>query len=218
MDVRLTMGGEPTFVSVSDREGAEWNTAALGPTKRGYALELLNRLRTRYGGNGFLHFGQGKWYPGEQLPRWALSIYWRTDGQPCWEDPTLFADERQRSAYTVADARRFMARLCERLGVGGQTVVPGYEDVFYYLWRDLRAGLERRELRRRIRRIGQAQALHLAVDVWLGDDGGDGLVQAIDHSRRRPATPASCIVGTSGMTSVRLADVTASARTLPLCT
>ncbi|MGE6915200.1 DUF2126 domain-containing protein [Achromobacter kerstersii] len=138
MDVRLTMGGEPTFVSVSDREGAEWNTAALGPTKRGYAVELLNRLRTRYGGNGFLHFGQGKWYPGEQLPRWALSIYWRADGQACWDDPALFADERQRSAYTVADARRFMTKLCERLGVEDRFVVPGYEDVFYYLWRERR--------------------------------------------------------------------------------
>ena len=33
-DVRLTMGGEPTFVSIDDMEGAEWNTAALGPAKR----------------------------------------------------------------------------------------------------------------------------------------------------------------------------------------
>ncbi|WMD22275.1 transglutaminase family protein [Achromobacter seleniivolatilans] len=138
MDVRLTMGGEPTFVSVSDREGAEWNTAALGPTKRGYAVELLNRLRARYGGNGFLHFGQGKWYPGEQLPRWALSIYWRADGEPCWNDPALFADERQRSACTRADAQRFTSRLCARLGVEEKFVVPGYEDTFYYLWRERR--------------------------------------------------------------------------------
>jgi uncharacterized protein (DUF2126 family) len=79
-DVRLTQGGEPTFVSVYDREGAEWNTAALGPTKRGFANELVQRLRARYGEGGFLHFGQGKWYPGEQLPRWALSIFWRADG------------------------------------------------------------------------------------------------------------------------------------------
>ncbi|KAG1461453.1 hypothetical protein G6F57_014136 [Rhizopus arrhizus] len=183
MDVRLTMGGEPTFVSVSDREGAEWNTAALGPTKRGYALELLNRLRTRYGGNGFLHFGQGKWYPGEQLPRWALSIYWRTDGQPCWEDPTLFADERQRSAYTVADARRFMARLCERLGVGGQTVVPGYEDVFYYLWRERRlpanvdpfdSRLEDEMERARLRRVFEQKldsVVGYALPIQAGEDG-----------------------------------------------
>ena len=76
-DVRLTMGGEPTFVSVDDREGAEWNTDALGPTKRGLAQGLTLKLRQRYGAGGLLHFGQGKWYPGEQLPRWALSILTR---------------------------------------------------------------------------------------------------------------------------------------------
>ncbi|CAB3628723.1 DUF2126 domain-containing protein [Achromobacter pestifer] len=182
MDVRLTMGGEPTFVSVSDREGAEWNTAALGPTKRGFALELLGRLRTRYGGNGFLHFGQGKWYPGEQLPRWALSIYWRTDGQPCWEDPTLFADERQRSTYTVADARRFMARLCERLGVSEKYVVPGYEDVFYYLWRERRlpanvdpfdARLDDEMERARLRRVFE-QKLDSVVGYALPIQPGEG--------------------------------------------
>lgn len=182
MDVRLTMGGEPTFVSVLDREGAEWNTAALGPTKRGYAVELLNRLRTRYGGNGFLHFGQGKWYPGEQLPRWALSIYWRADGQACWDDPALFADERQRSAYTVADARRFMTKLCERLGVEDRFVAPGYEDVFYYLWRERRlpvnvdpfdARLDDEMERARLRRVFE-QKLDSVVGYALPIQAGEG--------------------------------------------
>ena len=109
-DVRLTMGGEPTYVAVGDRDAAEWNTDALGPTKRGYATELVHKLRDEYGRGGFLHFGQGKWYPGEQLPRWALSIYWRTDGQPSWRNPALFADERVPSHYTAADAERFVRR------------------------------------------------------------------------------------------------------------
>ncbi|GAA4322718.1 transglutaminase family protein [Pigmentiphaga soli] len=138
MDVRLTMGGEPTFVSADDRDGDEWNTAALGPTKRLLATDLVHRLRERYGANGFLHFGQGKWYPGEQLPRWALGIYWRADGEPCWQDPSLFADERHPAGHTGEDARRFIDALAERLAVDRRYVLPGYEDVYYYLWRERR--------------------------------------------------------------------------------
>ncbi len=135
-DVRLTMGGEPTYVAASDRDAPEWNTDALGPTKRGYATELVHKLRTEYGQGGFLHFGQGKWYPGEQLPRWALSIYWRADGQAVWQRPELFADESQPARYTSEDARRFTHTLARRLGLGTQHITPGYEDVFYYLWRE----------------------------------------------------------------------------------
>jgi len=137
-DVRLTMGGEPTFVSVDDRDGAEWNTDAMGPTKRGLATSLVHKLRAKYGEGGFLHFGQGKWYPGEQLPRWALSIFWRTDGQPCWHDPSLFADERQTERYTSDDAKRFIETLSDKLGVGPAHIQPGYEDTWYYLWRERR--------------------------------------------------------------------------------
>ncbi len=137
-DTRLTMGGEPTFVSVDDRDGGEWNTDALGPTKRGFATELVQRLRDKYGAGGFLHFGQGKWYPGEQLPRWALSVYWRADGQACWSDPSLFADEREGLQYTDADAKRFIEGLTERLGLGTKYIQPAYEDVWYYLWRERR--------------------------------------------------------------------------------
>jgi uncharacterized protein (DUF2126 family) len=137
-DVRLTMGGEPTFVSVDDREGAEWNTDALGPTKRGLAQGLTLRLRERYGAGGFLHFGQGKWYPGEQLPRWALTVAWRRDGQPCWTDPALFADERTPHRFTSDDAKRFLEALTARLGLPAQHVHPAFEDVYYYLWRERR--------------------------------------------------------------------------------
>ncbi|KQT11133.1 transglutaminase family protein [Ramlibacter sp. Leaf400] len=137
-DVRLTMGGEPTFVSTRNRDAGEWNTDALGPTKRALATELVHKLRDRYGRGGFLHFGQGKWYPGEQLPRWALSIYWRADGQPCWRNPDLFADERQPHHYTSEDARRFTQHLAQRLNLSDRFIQPGYEDVFYFLWRERR--------------------------------------------------------------------------------
>ena len=137
-DVRLTMGGEPTFVAVDDRDAAEWNTDALGPTKRGLATELVHRLAAKYGKGAFLHFGQGKWYPGEQLPRWALSICWRADGQPCWNDPSWFADERDTHRYTAADAQTFLHTLTRRLGLDTAFVQPAFEDTYYYLWRERR--------------------------------------------------------------------------------
>ena len=137
-DVRLTMGGEPTFVAVGDRDAAEWNTDALGPTKRGFATEMVKKLRTEYGQGGFLHFGQGKWYPGEQLPRWALNIYWRTDKQPVWANPALFTDEREPTHYTAADAQRFTKALAGKLGITSEYMQSAFEDVWYYLWRERR--------------------------------------------------------------------------------
>ena len=137
-DVRLTMGGEPTFVATGDRDAAEWNIDALGPTKRGYATELVQKLRAEYGQGGFLHFGQGKWYPGEQLPRWALNIFWRKDGQPVWKNPELFANESEPCNYTVEDAARFTAMLADKLGLAPDFITPGFEDVWYYLWRERR--------------------------------------------------------------------------------
>ncbi|HLO61336.1 MAG TPA: transglutaminase family protein, partial [Azonexus sp.] len=104
MDVRLTQGGEPTFVASDDPDGAEWNTAALGPTKRFYAAELFHRLREKYAPNGLMHFGQGKWYPGEQLPRWSLNCYWRKDGHPMWHDVSLIADESTDYGHTAVQA------------------------------------------------------------------------------------------------------------------
>ena len=135
-DVRLTMGGEPTFVSVNGRDEREWNLDALGPTKRAYAADLVEKLRAQYGDGGFLHFGQGKWYPGEQLPRWALSIYWRADGEPVWKNPKLFANESNPITYTSEDAGQFVRTLSRNLGLDDRFIETAYEDVFYYLWRE----------------------------------------------------------------------------------
>ena len=182
-DVRLTMGGEPTFVSVDDRDGAEWNTDALGPTKRLSATDLTNRLREHYADGGFLHFGQGKWYPGEQLPRWALSICWRADGEPCWHDPKLFTDERFPTHYTSDHAKSFMAALCARLGVTDQHVQTGYEDTWYHLWRERRlpvnvdpfeSKLEDEMERIRLRRVfdqGLEHAVGFALPIKRTEEG-----------------------------------------------
>ena len=135
-DVRLTMGGEPTFVSTDDRDGDEWNTTAVGPTKRHLSASLLSRLRTHYGADGFVHFGQGKWYPGEQLPRWALGYYWRADGQPAWRNQALVANERAGHDFGPSHAESFIRNLAARLGVTDANVQTGYEDALYYLWRE----------------------------------------------------------------------------------
>ncbi|MBS0124453.1 DUF2126 domain-containing protein [Thetidibacter halocola] len=126
-DIRLTMGGEPTFVSIDDFESDEWNTAAVGPTKRDRADMLIRRLRDRFAPGGFLHYGQGKWYPGETLPRWTFSLYWRRDGKPIWKDAKLVAPETQTGA-TAKQAEQFMAGFAEALGVGQDYVHPTYED------------------------------------------------------------------------------------------
>jgi uncharacterized protein (DUF2126 family) len=135
-DVRLTMGGEPTFVSLDDRDGAEWNTEATGPRKRLLGARLLKKLKERYAPRGLLHFGQGKWYPGEQLPRWSLTCFWRKDGEPVWSDPALFADETINYGVTPTQAAQFLQTFASRLALDEKCVFPAYEDTWYYLWRE----------------------------------------------------------------------------------
>ena len=137
-DVRLTMGGEPTFVSIDDQEGAEWSTAALGPTKKRRAADLFHRLRSHYAPSGLPHFGQGKWYPGEPLPRWSLTCFFRKDGEALWQDPALIADEAVPGTADEALAGRFLRGVAERLGLDPAAAFPAYEDVYYHLWRERR--------------------------------------------------------------------------------
>lgn len=125
-DVRLTQGGEPTFVSIDDMEGAEWNIAALGEKKLELAESLMQRLHTRFAPGGALHFGQGKWYPGEPLPRWALTTFWRIDGEPIWHEPDLVASQPQE--ITPLQLFSFAKQLCEQLGLSHKYLIPAYED------------------------------------------------------------------------------------------
>ncbi len=135
-DVRLTMGGEPTFVSIDDFEADEWNTSAVGPTKRNYADALIRRLRDRYAPTGLLHYGQGKWYPGESLPRWAFGLYWRNDGKPIWKDANLIERPAGSGVATIEAAERFTARLAERLGVDPDHVIPAFEDPVLWMGKE----------------------------------------------------------------------------------
>lgn len=141
-DVRLTMGGEPTYVSIDNMDDPQWNTEAVGAEKRVLSNMLLQRLRKKFAPGGLLHFGQGKWYPGEPLPRWALSCVWRHDGEPIWRDAKWIADEGHDYGHKPEDAKRFVEYLASELGIGAKQTFPVYEDTFHYLWREQRLPLD----------------------------------------------------------------------------
>lgn len=171
-DVRLSMGGEPTFVAADDMEGAEWNTAAVGPTKRQYADTLVRRLQTRFAPGGLLHYGQGKWYPGEPLPRWAYALYWRGDGLPLWENVDLIAPEIPKKPATIADAKKFTDVLCQQLGLPADSAMDAYEDVAHFVL------------------VEQKQPLDVSVTDKVLEDAKERerLVRVIDRGLTEPAS------------------------------
>ena len=135
-DVRLTMGGEPTFISAKDMESAQWNNDADGKDKRELALKLAHKLKSIYAQKGLLHFGQGKWYPGEPIPRWQYAMLWRDDGESMWDEPQLFDDPNQPGEYKLEDARRFISDLAMNLGLSPDMILPAFEDKLYYEWEE----------------------------------------------------------------------------------
>jgi uncharacterized protein (DUF2126 family)/transglutaminase-like putative cysteine protease len=137
-DVRLTMGGEPTFVSDLEPDAPEWNTAALGGKKKEMGDRLMRRLHEAWASGGFLFHGQGKWYPGEQLPRWALACFFRHDGVPTWAEPSLIGMSGTNYGHDAETARRFVYRLAELLSLKQHGAMPAYEDAWYYMWRERR--------------------------------------------------------------------------------
>jgi uncharacterized protein (DUF2126 family)/transglutaminase-like putative cysteine protease len=136
--VRLSVGGEPTFVSAEEPDAPEWNVAALGGRKEEIADRLTRRLMKLWAKGGVLQHGQGKWYPGEQLPRWAFACYSRSDGHPLWRDPEWLAESDRDYGHDTADAKRFAERLAARLGIARPRLIDAYEDAWYYLWRERR--------------------------------------------------------------------------------
>jgi uncharacterized protein (DUF2126 family)/transglutaminase-like putative cysteine protease len=179
-DVRLTMGGEPTFVSIDDRSGAEWHTAAVGPTKRALADTLIRRLRDRFAPGGMLHYGQGKWYPGETLPRWAFGLYWRTDGVPMWKSVERVASENMNYNPTQGDAKALIEVVAKRLGLDTSYAIPAFEDFWHHLVQERALAvnvntrdskLEDPELRARLARVferGLTQAVGYVLPVEKG--------------------------------------------------
>ena len=130
------MGGEPTFVSIDDLESPEWNIAAIGPTKQALADELIRKLHARFAPGGLLHYGQGKWYPGESLPRWAFGLYWRKDGVPIWKNAELIAKIDSPRKAIIEDAQKLMEGVARRLGLDQAYVMPAYEDSQHWLQKE----------------------------------------------------------------------------------
>jgi len=185
-DVRLTMGGEPTFVSVDDMEAGEWNNEAVGPTKRTFAEELVRRLAGEFAPGGLMHFGQGKWYPGEQLPRWAFACYWRRDGQPLWERPQLIDKEKPVKPADIEATEKFVATLCDQLGLPSDSGFPAYEDAAHFALVEQKLPvnltvednkIEDEAERQRVvkafeRGLGKASGYVLPIQAWQTKDMG----------------------------------------------
>ncbi len=183
-DVRLSMGGEPTFVSIDDMESDQWNTGADGPEKRELADKLSRKLLKSFGKGGMLHYAQGKWYPGEPIPRWQTSIIWRKDKLPIWSDPSLFADMNESYNYTNEDAKKFLETLALTLKVSSENVIPAYEDPVHYIMKeaelpididpldyDLEDASERRNIAKVLssglsRPVGFVLPLNYGEDAW----------------------------------------------------
>ena len=182
-DVRLTMGGEPTFVSIDDFESPEWNSAADGTLKRKLAYDLALRLKNRFAHGGLFHFGQGKWYPGELFPRWQYGLYWRKDGLPMWKNDALVAQEAG-AKFIFKDAEKFAFELTKYLGLDTNNLLPTYEDPIYWaleegklpvnvdpLAFDLKDGIERQTLGRLLEKGLNNPAGYVLPVKWHHDTG-----------------------------------------------
>jgi uncharacterized protein (DUF2126 family) len=135
-NIKLTMGGEPTFISLDDMESEQWNTAADGADKRRLAHELFLKMKKEFAPAPLTHYAQGKWYPGEPLPRWQYGCYWRPDGEPLWHNQALLADINQTYQFDYTDAQAFMTHLLDRIQVPSECMHTAYEDYVYYMWQE----------------------------------------------------------------------------------
>jgi uncharacterized protein (DUF2126 family)/transglutaminase-like putative cysteine protease len=134
-NIRLTMGGEPTFVSVDDMDGPEWNTTADSPFKRERANDLLKRLQRVFAAGGIRWYGEGKWYPGEPVPRWAYGLFWRKDGHPLWGRQDLLADLQAPGQADIGQCHEFGRQVAAQLRIGPEFLLPALEDADYYRWK-----------------------------------------------------------------------------------
>ena len=190
--VRLTMGGEPTFNAREGIELPEWNGAALGASKWAKGLRLAAELRRRLAAGSVTLLRQGKHYPGEPLPRWALEIIGRSDGTALWPDrPEAEGSHRKP---TADDVERFARALAKRLDVS-DGLQPAHEDPWLLLKEDAalpvevdskRASLDDPAERQRLARTMQ-RGVGAAVGWVLPLTAGSGRWQTERWAFRRGA-------------------------------
>ncbi len=171
-DVRLTMGGEPTFVSLDDRTGDEWHFTALSENKKRLGYDLFQRLSAKFATGALAQHAQGKWYPGEILPRWAMNMFWRKDGQPLWLDQTLLADPESAGKAKPVLAATFLENLTKALGLDPKLVLPAYEDIPYLLWKEQRIPLEGEMLKADVFEATERKRLQAQLDADVGKPTG----------------------------------------------
>ncbi len=146
--LELTMGGEPTFVALDDQHSPQWSTEADGEHKRALAGDLARRLGEVFGhGAGgarpLVQRSQGKWYPGEPLPRWQIALHWRADGVPLWSRPDLLADPWADAPdpASAARAERLARGLTAGFGLPSEQLLAAYEDPLARVVADVRRPL-----------------------------------------------------------------------------
>lgn len=172
-DVRLTMGGEPTFVSIDDMEGAQWNTEADGQHKRDLATNLSKRLLDKFGKGGYIHHAQGKWYPGEPLPRWEIGLYWRRDGLPIWKNPKLLGHFTEKYNIKEGSDKLFLDTLSKYLlGFKSKTVSPAYEDIYYFLWEEGNLPVDIDPLKANLKDSLERQKIREVLEKGLDEPAG----------------------------------------------
>jgi uncharacterized protein (DUF2126 family)/transglutaminase-like putative cysteine protease len=195
-DVRLTMGGEPTFISIDDMDGPEWNYTALSDKKLELSGELLTRLQGHFSPGAMLHFGQGKWYPGEPKPRWALGCYWRTDGIALWKDLNLLVSSAESGQHTTADALKFIRELAQELGLDEHFVIPAYEDVTQIIDQEQRWPQNLDPLDSDLKNDDERRRLAKLIERGLGESAGYVLpLKALPPANKQRAAKAIVSAG-----------------------
>ena len=185
LDIRLTMGGEPTFVSLDDRGGDAWHYAALGGDKKQLGKEMLRRLCGRFAEGGLLMFTQGKWYPGEILPRWAMPCFWRRDGEPVWQDHKLLADPEKPLGHSLKTAEAFIVALAARLGIPRSYILSAREDTPYYLWKERKLPLQKEMMEADVYEKAERERLQALMEKDLNAPAGCVLPLHYSHRRER---------------------------------